>query len=97
MCLVYYKYFEDGLLSLTLNASAGVYCNINLICINGNDRLNYDCGQDRILNLNTPIQAGEYYIKISYEQSGTYSLNSQFSTSGYSKDEEINSPYQNAD
>lgn len=87
---------EDGLLSLTLNASAGVYCNINLICINGNDRLNYDCGQDRILNLNTPIQAGEYYIKISYEQSGTYSLNSQFSTSGYSKDEEINSPYQNA-
>lgn len=61
-----------------------------------NDRLNYDCGQDRILNLNTPIQAGEYYIKISYEQSGTYSLNSQFSTSGYSKDEEINSPYQNA-
>lgn len=73
-----------------------MYCNINLICINGNDRLNYDCGQDRILNLNTPIQAGEYYIKISYEQSGTYSLNSQFSTSGYSKDEEINSPYQNA-
>jgi len=87
---------EDGLLSLTLNASVGVYCNINLICINGNDSINYDRGQDHILTFNTPVQSGEYYIKISYEQSGTYSLNSQFSTSEYSNDTEINSPYQNA-
>ena len=35
-------------------------------------------------------------IKISYEQSGTYSLNSQFSTSEYSNDTEVNSTYQNA-
>lgn len=88
---------EDGLLSLTLNASVGVYCDINLICINGNDSINYDRGQDRILTFNTPVQSGEYYIKISYEQSGTYSLNSQFSTSEYSNDTEINSPYQNAE
>lgn len=87
---------EDGLLSLTLNASAGVYCNINLICINGNDTINFNRGQDRILNLNTPVQTGQYYIKISYEQTGTYSLNSQFSTNGYSNDKEVNSPYQNA-
>ncbi|MBO5320513.1 MAG: hypothetical protein J6B01_12005 [Ruminococcus sp.] len=87
---------EDGLLSLTLNASVGVYCNINLICINGSDSINYDRGQDRILTINTPVQAGEYYIKISYEQSGAYSLNSQLSTSDYSNDMEVNSPYQNA-
>lgn len=90
------KISEDGLLSLTLNASVGVYCDINLICINGNDSINYDRGQDRILTFNTPVQSGKYYIKISYEQSGTYSLNSQFSTSEYSNDTEINSPYQNA-
>lgn len=87
---------EDGLLSLTLNASVGVYCDINLICINGDNSINYDRGQDRILTFSTPVQSGEYYIKISYEQSGTYSLNSQFSTSEYSNDTEVNSPYQNA-
>lgn len=87
---------EDGLLSLTLNASVGVYCNIALTSINGDDSINYDYGQDRILTFNTPVQSGEYYIKISYEQSGTYSLNSQFSTSEYSNDTEVNSPYQNA-
>lgn len=86
----------DGLLSLNLNTSAGVYFYINLICINGNDSINYDRGQDRILTINTPVQAGEYYIKISYEQSGAYSLNSQLSTSDYSNDMEVNSPYQNA-
>ncbi len=87
---------EDGLLSLTLNASVGVYCNIALTSINGDDSINYDYGQDRILTFNTPVQSGEYYIKISYEQSGTYSLNSQFSTSEYSNDTEVNSTYQNA-
>lgn len=87
---------EDGLLSLNLNTSVGVYFYINLICINGNDSINYDRGQDRILTINTPVQAGEYYIKISYEQSGTYSLNSRLSTSDYSNDVEVNSPYQNA-
>lgn len=87
---------EDGLLSLNLNTSVGMYCYINLICINGNDSIDYDRGQDRILSINTPVQAGEYYIKISYEQSGTYSLNSQLTTSSYSNDLEANSPYQNA-
>lgn len=87
---------KDGLFTLTINCSTDVYLNTELICLDRENSINSDRGENRQINLKTPLQSGSYYIKISYDKSGSYYMENSLECSSYSNDEEINSPYQNA-
>lgn len=87
---------KDGLFTLTINCSTDVYLNTELMCLNRENCINSDRGENRQMTLETPLQSGDYYIKTSYNESGHYSIESSLESSSYSNDGEINSPYQNA-
>lgn len=78
-------------LSLSISSESGMYINIYLYDKNGETQLSHDGGKDKIINLQHPIQSGKFYLKITSDISGLYSVKPSKNISSYTTDESSSS------
>ena len=82
---------EDINLSLSLSGESNMDLDIYLYNKNGEKQLVHMQGKDKIINLQYPIQSGRFYLKITSNISGWYSIKPSRNVSSYTNDESSSS------
>ncbi|MGN1202402.1 MAG: stalk domain-containing protein, partial [Eubacterium sp.] len=72
------------------------YAYLNLYDRNASQRITYDSGRDKRLNITCNLQAGEYYVTVNCSDSMGYVLDNEFEAQAIANDSENVGTYQSA-
>jgi len=87
----------EGYISLSLLADPEVDATLSLYRNDGDSRITYQYGMDKVLTIDSPLLPGEYYVRVScddYDGAGGYTLSNKFKIFGKTNESEPNDSFQ---